>query len=400
MIEIIALLAFVLFAGFFGEKIFEKWRIPDILILLLVGLLLGPLGMTQALPGLGNLTPSLLMPLASLIAVITLVVILFGAGTEIEPTEFIKNAPFALTATVINFITTTIACFIALLLTGWYWQYALLIAIIVADTAEEIVFSITSKLKLKPWVKNLLVFEGAFTSTLIAVFTIIFASIFANEGSLREITSAFIGNISVSLFVGVIVSYAWVKILVANKIANHRYLLTLATAILLYALVEGLMANGVISVLIFGIALGMAKNKLEISIFDFHNEITFLVRSFFFVYLGFIISLGNLTTLTIISSLLVTLAMAGGRLIGLLYTVKAQAPTKAEFVLLAGALPSGLATAVFATVLESYGIKIPGLSEFIFLVIFESIMVSMVCSFYYASKTLEQPRKPVIVSSN
>jgi len=120
MLEIISLLAFVLFAGYISEKLFENFRIPDVFLLLLFGLALGPFHVTQAVPGLANLTPLLLVPLASLIAVLTLVVILFGAGTELEPSELIKNAPFALTATVVNFIATAIACFIALVATGWY----------------------------------------------------------------------------------------------------------------------------------------------------------------------------------------------------------------------------------------------------------------------------------------
>ncbi|MEK6953857.1 MAG: cation:proton antiporter [Candidatus Micrarchaeota archaeon] len=400
MIEALALLAFVLFAGYFSERLFAKWKIPDIFPLLLFGLLLGPIGLASKIPGLEILTPAYLAPVAALVAVLTLVVILFDAGVGLDISEMIKAAPFALTATLINFLATTAACFLALYLSGWNWLHAILVAIIVADTAEEVVFSLISNLKLKPWVKNLLVFEGAFTSTLIGIFSIAVIGITGGNLSFKEIGSAFVGNIAIALLLGAVVSYLWVHALVSNHIRSHRYLLTLGVAFLLYIGVEALAANGVIAVLIFGIAMGMTRDKLEKSIFEFHREVNFTVRSFFFVYLGFIISFDQLTIITILTSLFVVAAMALGRLAGMQYIAREQSPTKAEFVLLAGALPSGLATAVFATIFSAYGIIIPGLSEFIFLIIFESILLSMACTYYYASVNIMPERRPQIIKTN
>ena len=401
MLEIVALLALIIVFGYLAELLFDRTRVPDIFILLLLGLVLGPLGVSQALPGLASLTPSLLIPVASLIAVFTLVVILFDAGMDLNPQELMKNAPFALSGTIINFIVTTAACFAALLLAGWNWLHALVIAVIVADTAEEVVFSLLQKLRVRPWVKTLLIFEGAFTSTLIGIFTILIISVFLSNqnASLDVVGSSVLANISIALMVGALVSFAWTQLLVSGAIKSHRYLLSLAVAMILYVLVEALRANGVIAVLVFGVALGMAKEKLEKSPFEFHREITFLVLSFFFVYLGFIISFNNLTLYTIATSIFVVVAMLAGRVVGLQYIAREKSPTKAEFVLLSGAFSSGLATAVFATVLERYGVKIPGLSEFIFLVIFESIIVGMACTYYYARNQpeLEPEKKPAIV---
>lgn len=394
MIEIIALLALILFAGYLAERLFDRFKVPDIFFLLIVGLILGPAGLTSYIPGLEILTPAYLAPFAVLVAVLTLVVILFDAGIGLNPREMLTDAPFALIATVINFLFTVAACFIALLLIGWNWLHALLVAIIVADTAVEVVFSLIKKLRLRPWLRDLLLFEGAFTSTLIGISTVIIVGLAGGSPNLENIGAAFVGNISVALLIGAVFSYLWVKALISNKIRSHRYLLTLGAAMLLYVGVETLRANGVIAVLIFGIAMGMTRSKLEKSIFEFHREVAFLFRSFFFVYLGFIISFGNLTLGTILSSLLVTAAMAGGRFAGLQYTIKAQGPTKPELVLLAGALPAGLATAVFATIFSSYGVVIPGLSEFIFLVIFESILFSIACTYYYMMATSSPDNKP------
>ncbi|MEM4255087.1 MAG: cation:proton antiporter [Candidatus Norongarragalinales archaeon] len=404
MLEIVALLALIIVLGYFSEILFDKTNVPDIFILLLLGLALGPLGVSQSLPGLATLTPGFLAPLASLVAVLTLVVILFDAGLDVNLQELLKSAPFAFKGTVINFFFTTATCFAALFLAGWDWLHALIVAVLIADTAEEVVFSLLQKVKVRPWVKSLLIFEGAFTSTLIGIFTVLIVSVFVQAGSSGPVTldnlgSSFLGSISIALVLGAGVSYLWVQMLVTKRISSHRYLLSLAMAMILYVVVEAFHAHGVIAVLIFGVALGLSKEKLEKSLFEFHREITFLVRSFFFVYLGFIISFDNLSISAITVSLLAVGAMLAGRLVGLQYIAKAQSPTKPEFVLLAGALPAGLATAVFATVLQRYGVVIPGLSEFIFLVIFESVLLSMICTFYYARN---QPsfdvKKPVIVS--
>lgn len=398
MLEIVALLGLILFIGYASEKIFAATRIPDIFILLLVGLLLGPLGGTHAIPGLQALSPAAVIPIASLVGILTLVVILFEAGTGMDPSDLLKNAPFAFTGTLINFFFTAAACFAVLVMAGWYWIHALLVAILVADTAEEIVFSLIEKLDVRPWVRTLLVFEGSFTSTLIGIGTVLILGVISAQGtSVADMGNYLLGSISIPLLVGAIVSIAWVHLLTSNKIQSHRYLLSLAISMLLYAFVESLKANGVIAVLVFGIALGMAKDKLEKTLFEFHREVTFLVRSFFFVYLGYIISFDKVTPALVGVSLLVMGAQVVGRLIGLRYISRTQSPTKPEFVLLAGALPAGLATAVFATVITANGVVIPGLSEFIFLIIFESVIFSAICTYYYSVAQPVLDRRPKVV---
>ncbi|MFH1200584.1 MAG: cation:proton antiporter [Candidatus Micrarchaeota archaeon] len=140
MIEIIALFALIMFAGYFAEQFFSRTKIPDIFLLLLLGLFLGPAGGTHFIPGLENVTPVELVPLAALIAVLTLVVILFEAGTGMDIGELWKNSTFAFTGTVLNFIVTTGACFVSLVLMGWNSVHALLVALLLADTAEEVVY--------------------------------------------------------------------------------------------------------------------------------------------------------------------------------------------------------------------------------------------------------------------
>ncbi len=401
MLEIVALLAVILFAGYVAERVFAKTRIPDIFILLLLGLFLGPAGGIHLIPALQTVSPLALTSLAGLVAVLTLVVILFDAGTGMNVSDLLKQAPFAFTGTIVNFLVTTAACFLALFIAGWNWVHALLVAVLIADTAEEVVFPLIERLTLRPWVRTLLVFEGAFTSTLIGIGTVLVLGVLtAQQTSLQQLGNFFLGSLSIALFVGALVSWLWIHLLLSNQVSTHRYLLSLAVAMGLYAFVEVLQANGVIAVLVFGIALGMVKEKLEASLFEFHKEITFLVRSFFFVYLGYIISFERLTFSLVGVSLLASGAMVAGRLVGLQYIAKTQNPTKAEFVLLAGALPAGLATAVFATVLQRYGVVIPNLSEFIFLVIFETILFSVACTYYYANNQPVEQKRPVVVRSS
>jgi NhaP-type Na+/H+ or K+/H+ antiporter len=68
--------AVVLLAGFAGRILFEKTRIPDIPILLGIGVALGP--------GLHILDRSVLLPLAPYLGMLTLLMIMLEGGMDLE----------------------------------------------------------------------------------------------------------------------------------------------------------------------------------------------------------------------------------------------------------------------------------------------------------------------------
>jgi potassium/hydrogen antiporter len=71
--------------GALGEIVFQRTNVPDVIWLILAGILLGPL--------LGWLSPPLLNRIAPFFAAITLVVVLFEGGSALRLGDLSRAAP-------------------------------------------------------------------------------------------------------------------------------------------------------------------------------------------------------------------------------------------------------------------------------------------------------------------
>ena len=70
------LAGFVILIGFFGNIFFEKTKIPDVIVLLGIGILLGPVS--------GMVNPGSLHNMAEYVGSLALLVILFEGGTDLD----------------------------------------------------------------------------------------------------------------------------------------------------------------------------------------------------------------------------------------------------------------------------------------------------------------------------
>jgi cell volume regulation protein A len=110
----------------------------------------------------------------------------------------------------------------------------------------------------------------------------------------QGITSAF----SIGIVLGILVGILWLKAL--KYIEEYDEVLTLAIVLLFYAITESLGGNGAIFTLFFGLVLGngiyvskimkMEELPEENEIMKkFHSEISFMIMTFFFVYIGLMV---------------------------------------------------------------------------------------------------------------
>lgn len=112
-----------------------------------------------------------------------------------------------------------------------------------------------------------------------------------------------LSNIGVSLFLGFILGLFWLNVLYFLRKGEYTYTFTLAAFLFVYALSEILGGTGVIAVFVFGLVIGnyeliVKRFKLKMSVNEFsklkgmiekfHSEITFMIRSFFFTFIGLI----------------------------------------------------------------------------------------------------------------
>lgn len=370
--------AIIIILGFLGEEFFNRTSIPDALFLLLLGLILGPIFQLFAREELVAITPYF--------AALALVIILFDAGLNMNIHEAVASSARAAVLAVLgwglNVLTTTGLC---KLLLGWRFLDGLLLGSIIGGSSSIIVVALIRKLKVGEKVETILSLESVLTDVFCTVgaFTVINILL---SGDI-SIGSA-IGSVTIAFGVGSLVGLGfgvtWLILLEKLKGKSNAYMLTLAMLLLTYVTAFNIGGNGALSALFFGLVIGnsrpigrLLKFKTTVSIDDnvrnFHCQISFLIRDFFFVFTGLLFSFSSLTSVFV--GVLLTFAFLGTRFIA----VKASALKSAlhEYeTLMTIMFPRGLAAAVLASLpLTMLGPSYQIFPEIAFIVIIATITI-------------------------
>ncbi len=377
-ISILMLFGITIALGYIGSLIFRKTKIPDIIWLLLLGFVVASFGLIDR---------ALFISASPLLAALALLIILFDAGLNMDFYRMIHGFSRSLLLAIFGFILS--AASIAAL-SIWLLNFSLingaLLGAILGGTCSTITISILSRLRPKENVRTLLTLESIITDPVcIVVALALINMIIPSSGysAVHGIASAF----SIGAVVGLVAGIIWLRLLDKIQGRPFDYMLTLAAVFLLYAGVEFSGGSGAIAALLFGLALGNGKTFSKILkmgkeytinpfLKTFQSEISFFIRSFFFVYLGLVVVI---SPQYVFYGALLALALIATRFIAVHISTKGMGFSKNEQVLISSMAPRGLAAAVLAQLPISYGI--PGaeiFSSIIFVVIFATVIYTAV----------------------
>ena len=382
--------AVIIILGFLGEEFFKRTSIPDPLLLLLLGVLMGPIFQFFAQDELLAITPYF--------SALALIIILFDGGLNMKISEAVKNSPraliMALMGWTLNVLITAALCKVFL---GWRLLNGLLLGSIVGGGSSLIVIALTRKLGVNEEVETLLSLESILTDVLctvgaFAAINIILSGEISLEVALSSVGIAFSVGILVGLGFGVI----WLFALEKLKGKPNAYMLTLAVLFLTYVVATLLGGSGAISALFLGLIIGnngsiakLFKFRTTVSIDehvrDFHCQISFLIRSFFFVFTGLLFTFSSFSS--VLFGLLLTFAFLGIRFIIIKITTLKSNLHPVE-TLMTIMFPRGLAAAVLASLPLTMGI--PGselFPEISFIVILSSILVTTIGVVFLKKRT-------------
>lgn len=383
----LAAVAAIIALGFLGYLLFERTRITDVLILIAFGILIGPVFKVFDVEGFKSAS--------ALVGTLALIVIMFDGGLGLNLLELLGGIARSTVLALAGFAFTVLGiAAVAHYLMGLDWITAALLGSILGGTSSVIVIPMVSRTSAHPSTRVVLSVESALTDVLCVIGAVTFIAIATRSTSAgvgaEEVSGAAQGiasQFSIAIVLGLAAGFAWLRILKALKASKYSYMITLAAILFLYAGSQGLNGNGAIAVLIFGVVLGnghalLSKFNLEGLEFSdqqrhFQGEITFLVRAFFFVYLGVILDPALFTDPTL---LLYAAAILGASILArgaatLLATWR-EPILASDRSLIALLLPRGLAAAVLAGLPAEAGI--PGTQSFIsvtFLVIVATNLV-------------------------
>jgi cell volume regulation protein A len=228
-----------------------------------------------------------------------------------------------------------------------------------------IVISLASRVRVSGRSSTILSLESAINDVLCIVFSLIIIEI-ATLGmtvDLPTIARSVAGRFSIGAMVGIVTGVSWLSVLKRIVKANYSYILTLAVVLLTYALSEFLGGSGALCSLLFGIMLGNEKEiygilrmkKPAIQVVDaglkrFESEIAFLLRTFFFVYIGLIATMPSLPFVFLGIALSFTLLLIR---IGAVRLATIRSDLIEERPMMSVLLTRGLAAAVLVTLIPA-----------------------------------------------
>jgi cell volume regulation protein A len=355
----------IIFIGFFGNSIFNRFRIPDVLILVLLGMIIGPeilgtrfdLVTTDVLESINQFKDIFLSA--------ALVIILFDGGLSLDIRSVWQSMKFSVFLAVMNFILLATAVGLSLhFIMDIDFLVALTLGSIVGGTTGAVVIPIARKMRIHDRTKTMLIMESVMTDVLVIVATLSLISVikldeFSIWAVFRELSVKFlVGGVA-----GFAAGVAWLFVLERLRNQPLSYMITVAALFMVAGLVElaPVSSSGAVAALAFGLALGnrrFVKKRLtslslatlsDEHIHYFHTEITFFVRTFFFVYLGLSFGFGTFTAVHLVVGLFVIgIAVVARRFTANLasrWGDLGRSEEKAVFAL----MPRGLAAAVLAT---------------------------------------------------
>ncbi|QQG40022.1 MAG: cation:proton antiporter [Candidatus Aenigmatarchaeota archaeon] len=387
----LTLIAAIIFVGFLASKIFERYKIPDILILMLLGLMIGPVfgvfGPT-ALAGMKALGP--------FFGTLVLIILLIEGGMSLYYKKVLQEAAPATLFALASFVGSVLLVSGVAVLFGWPLLHGLLLGSILGGTSSSVVMSLVRRINIGEETRTILSLESSINDSLTIISSIFLLQLIATGDALpiSEAAQDFFGAFTISSLFALLAGALWLKTLDILKTEKYNYLLTLAAGLLLYVFTEGAGSNGAFAALVFGIVLGnsylfkgmlgtgeraILKPELQVA----QEEITFFVRTFFFVFMGVILEIATLTIATVAMALLVVASKAAARY-GSAGILERFAPVATDRKIITAMLPNGLAAAAMAAYPAAFGITFGGEDVFLqvaFLVIFISNVVASLAIF-------------------
>jgi cell volume regulation protein A len=310
---VFTVVAAIIIIGFIGELIFKKIGIPFFIFLIFIGIILGPVF---------NVFPrEPLLPALALFAELTLLMVLFYGGLDTRFDAAVKGGgrAFVQVSMYVLGSTTIIGLLVSLFLKWDILESFIFASMVGGETTAAVVIPLSRSLNFSEVTVAFLTLETGMNTifSIVLFFTFVGAYTTGVSNWFLALTTI-AADFCVGITLGAVLGLGWIYLLHFLQRQKFTYVLTLGLVFLTYSLSVRLGGNGELSVLVFGIILGnyyllnrlsksyMNMDPLQKQLRTFQEEISFLMETLFFVFLGltFVITpsliISNLATAVIV----------------------------------------------------------------------------------------------------
>jgi len=366
---LLAVIGLVIVTGFVGGFLFEKLRIPDVLLLLGVGVLLGK--------WFGPETQALAAAFAPYFGAIAIIMILFEGGLTLEAGEIAGQLKNAFLLALLTFVISM--GWVAYAAIGWMGlgvMHSLMLGAIIGCTSSAIIIPTVQRSRAPESIKALAAMESVFSDTIAIVAMVALVNIeIGLEVSATTPVRQLLVPVGIALAVAFPVGLLWLNILEWTKARPLSYLWTFALLVLLYAGVHWLHGSGALAVFFLALLISNSEHLPKWLVLGkwihsdpavvealahetvkwFHTELTFLIRSFFFVYIGLLFRTEYIQGIAFWLMVGFTAVLLTSRSVSIWMVQRKREPLPRP--LLWAFLPRGLTSAVLAIIPASRGIE-------------------------------------------
>ena len=399
----LVVLGTLVFAAHVFSELFSRKRVPDLLLLLIIGIIIGPV--------FKIVTPEDLGGFGQVFSTLTLVIILFEGGSELSLSNIRTSFKDMIGLTLVSYFLIMIVFGIL----GHYilqlpWATSFFMSAVLGGAAEAIVIPLTKHLKISENSKATLVLETSFST--VVCFIISLALFNAVKSQQFEIGKT-IGNIISSFVLAGIIGFAgavfWAIVLQKIRTVKNSTFTTPAFVFIIYGINSILGFSGEIAALTFGITLTnidavynsifkkLFKNKpnsLNYNERMLFSEMAFLLRTFVFVYIGISIQLNDWKSILI--GLAITFLLLILRILSVRWTVVRHKDgyTEMEAMYMSCMVSKGLVAAILAALLKQAGLPFADevqnivYSVILFSIVFTCAMIPLLEKSKFIQKTL------------
>ena len=290
--------AAVFLVAILAELVFEKTGVPDVVWLIAVGALLGPVT--------GAVTRPQLIEIAPYFGALTLVVVLFDGGSELRLGELTRVAGRGTLLALASFAfavaglagASYVASYYGVLPEDWSWWHHLLVGTILGGPSAVVVMPGLSKAGMTGDLPNLVKLESALTDVLCVVATAVCAHVVVvGRAAPGDTGLMLVRAFGLGIGCGVLTGFLALFVLRRLRRSHYGYPLVLSVLLLLFVLVDELDGSAALAILAAAVMVGNAPAlskvvglartaRLDRGVEHVHDEITFIIKSFFFTCIG------------------------------------------------------------------------------------------------------------------
>ncbi len=291
--HILLVIGLILGAGSFSGILASKFKVPDVVVFLLVGIGLGP-----EMAGMIDVKAD--STFNQLILIFGSCYILFDGGASLR-FKVLKEVwiTIMVISTIGVVITVAITGFAANLILGLPLITALLFGAVIASTDPATLVPVFKQVRIKDRVAQTVMSESAFNDAMGAIVTFALLGVIMGTGgefSLGRAAIDLVSNALIGVVVGGVLGYAAAFLIAHEKFSfllEYAPLVTLMSVAAAYMSAENFHASGFMAVFVFGIVLGnkdalgfeMGPQEGE-KLDDFILTTSLIMRMFIFILLG------------------------------------------------------------------------------------------------------------------